>query len=336
MEDLSTLQHFIGCDVSKDTLDFAVHVRGCDYRNFEHIQVSNTLEGFQSMRKWLRTFKIKVKECVIAMEHTGSYSTALAEWCFKKGITFVFLHPVEVKHACGRGRNKTDKADAQFIADYVYTMREKLTPSQPEPEVIKRLHQLYNERRMAVKTRTSFLNMSKSITDKASIKRIQKMADALSAQIKTIEDAIEKVLDSDAEVKNNYKLLLTVSGIGKINAVSTIIHTCNFTRFQTARQYAKYSSISPLSRESGTSVRAGDHVSKAGHGEIKAMLTQGANSAICNDSQLKAYYQRKRAEGKSYGCVMNAVKFKLICRMFAVIRRQTPYVDIDLFRRKKD
>ena len=123
MKDLSTLQHFVGCDVSKDTLDFAIYERGKDYRMFDHISVANTTEGFQAMRKWLRSFKINVKDAVIAMEHTGSYSNALAEWCFKKGITFVLLHPLDVKNAGARGRNKTDKTDAQFIADYAYTMR---------------------------------------------------------------------------------------------------------------------------------------------------------------------------------------------------------------------
>ena len=50
MKDLSTKKHFVGCDVSKDTLDFALFERGKDYRLFEHIQVPNNTEGFQAMR----------------------------------------------------------------------------------------------------------------------------------------------------------------------------------------------------------------------------------------------------------------------------------------------
>lgn len=329
MQDLSKKQHFVGCDVSKDTLDFAVHERGRDFRSFEHIRVPNTLEGFQTMRKWLRGFKFDMGDTAIAMEHTGFYSVALAEWCASKKITFVFLHPIDVKNACARGRSKTDKADAQFIADYTYTMREKLTPSEPEPRNIKRLRQLMVERRMAVKTRTSFLNMAKSLTDNASEKRVGKLTAALTTQIKAIEESIKKVMDSDEELLNSYRLLSSIPGIGLVNAVTAIIYTGNFSRFQTARQYAKFSSVSPLRRESGTSVRGGDHVSKAGHNEIKSLLTQSAKSSIRNDSQMKAYYERKRSEGKSHGCVMNAVKFKLICRMFAVISRQTPYVSLD-------
>lgn len=332
MKDLSNFKHFIGCDVSKNTLDFAIHEKGKDYRMFEHIQVTNNLEGFQAMRKWLRTFKIKLSDVVIAMEHTGSYSTALAEWSFKKGYTFVFLHPLDVKNAGARGRNKTDKVDSQFIADYVYTMREKLAPSQPEAPAIKRLRQLYNERRLAVKTRTAYLNQMKNITDKDTLKRQQKIVDAFDAQIKQIENAILLTVKSDQKIQNNYELLISIKGIGMINAAVTIIATGNFTRFQTARQYAKFCCVSPMSNQSGTSIRKGEHVSKAGHNEIKSVLTVGARSAIRNDKGLKAYYERKIAEGKTYGCVMNAVKFKLICRIFAVVERQTPYVEINKFR----
>ncbi len=140
------------------------------------------------------------------------------------------------------------------------------------------------------------------------------------------------VISSDESIKSNYELLLTIKGVGMINALAAIIATGNFTRFQTARQYAKFCCVAPLSCRSGTSVRNGDHVSKAGHNDIKATLTEAARSAIQHDAQLKQYYERKRAQGKSHGCVMNAVKFKIICRMFAVIQRQTPYVNTDRYK----
>ena len=332
MKDLSTIKHFVGCDVSKNTLDFAIFEKGKDYRSFQHIQLSNDIKGFQAMRKWLRSLKVDIKDCVISMEHTGVYTHALSEWCFKRGITFVLLHPLDVKNAGARGRNKDDKSDAQFIADYTYTMREKLAPSVLEAPLIKKLRQLHNERQLAVRARTTYLNQIKTVTDIATKRRIEKVIETFTGQIKSIETAIKKEIDSDQSVKTNYGLLTSIPGIGLVNALMTIIATGNFTRFQTARQYAKFSCVSPLTRQSGTSVRGGDHVSHAGHSEIKSLLTEGARSAINHDPQLKAYYQRKRSEGKSHGCVMNAVKFKLICRMFAVIGRQSVYVDTEAYR----
>lgn len=332
MKTIADLKHFVGCDVSKDTLDFALYERGKDYRQFQHIQVPNNLEGFQAMRKWLRSLNVRIQDAAIALEHTGTYSTAFAEWCHQKKFAFVLLHPLDVKNAGVRGRNKTDKVDSQFIADYAYTMREKLSPSTPESPTIKRLRQLRNERQSVVRSRTAFLNLIKTLTDKASIARVNKTITTFNAQIKEIEKQIQTVIASDESISKNFKLLVSIPGIGLLNAVTTIIATGNFTRFQTARQYAKFSCICPLTTQSGTSVKGGDHVSKAGHNEIKSVLTEGARSAIHHDANLKTYYERKRAEGKSHGCVMNAVKFKLICRMFAVIERQTPYVNTDRYR----
>lgn len=332
MKDLSTKKHFVGCDVSKDTLDFALHEIGKDYRRFEHIKVANSTEGFQAMRKWLRSYKINMKDVVMGMEHTGSYTTAISDWCFKKGYAFVFLHPLDVKNACSRGRNKNDTVDSQFIADYVYTMREELTVSMPEPQPIRRLRQLRNERQLAVRTRTAYINQLKSLAGTTDAKRMEKMIAILSEQIKDIEKSIQKAIESDEGIHKNYKLLISIPGIGLVNAVTAIVATGNFTRFQTARQYAKFCCVSPMTNQSGTSVKGKDHVSHAGHNEIKAILTEGARSAIHHDKQLKAYYERKRAAGKSHGCVMNAVKFKLVCRMFAVIQRQTPYVNTDRYR----
>ena len=65
---------------------------------------------------------------------------------------------------------------------------------------------------------------------------------------------------------------------------------------------------------------------------MKALLSNCAATALQHDPQLKAYYQKKRAEGKERLVVLNAVKAKLINRVFATISRGTPYVPIDQYK----
>ena len=60
--------------------------------------------------------------------------------------------------------------------------------------------------------------------------------------------------------------------------------------------------------------------------KMKSLLSNCANVAIMHDKEIRAYYERKLAEGKEKGSVINAVKNKLVHRVFAVIKRQTPYV----------
>jgi len=69
-------------------------------------------------------------------------------------------------------------------------------------------------------------------------------------------------------------------------------------------------------------------VSPLGHKKLKALLTNGVMSAIQYDKELKAYYERKIAEGKLKYKVLNAVKNKLISRVFATVKRGTPYVEL--------
>jgi transposase len=51
-------------------------------------------------------------------------------------------------------------------------------------------------------------------------------------------------------------------------------------------------------------------------------------AAVTHDGELRTYYKKKLAEGKPDALVFNNVKNKRIQRVFAVIRRQTPYTRV--------
>ncbi len=80
----------------------------------------------------------------------------------------------------------------------------------------------------------------------------------------------------------------------------------------------------------GISVRGRTKISPYANKEQKQLLTRAALAAIVHDPELRAYYKRKKLEGKHSNVVLNAVRFKLIQRCFAVVRRQTPYVKLQL------
>jgi transposase len=60
--------------------------------------------------------------------------------------------------------------------------------------------------------------------------------------------------------------------------------------------------------------------------ELKQELNQAAKSAIQWDKEMQEYANKKLLT-KHYGIVLNNVKFKLILRMFAVVKRGENYVD---------
>ena len=106
-----------------------------------------------------------------------------------------------------------------------------------------------------------------------------------------------------------------------------LVTTNNFTSFENGRQYACYSGIAPFENSSGNYLGK-TKVSHLANKRIKTLLSNGANSAYKCDPEIQAYYRRKINEGKPHSLVINSIKCKLVNRIFAVVKRGTPYVNI--------
>lgn len=71
--------HFIGIDVSKETLDIAL-IRNNDKSNIYSSKVTNNKTGFKKMKQWLKVEKISLQEAVFCIEHTGMYSKPIGQF----------------------------------------------------------------------------------------------------------------------------------------------------------------------------------------------------------------------------------------------------------------
>ena len=100
-----------------------------------------------------------------------------------------------------------------------------------------------------------------------------------------------------------------------------------FIVFKDWRKFACYSGIAPFEYSSGSSVRARTKVNHFADKKIKSLLHLVALNAIKYDNELKEYYQRKRNEGKHTLLVLNNIKCKIVSRAFAVISRESPFVN---------
>lgn len=114
----------LGCDVGSDTH----YVRAIDTRGRElsksAFPFSNSLEGFQSVRKWavkLAATNDK-KQIVLGLEPTGHYWYCLAAWMISNGISVVQVNPYAVKQTKEIEDNsqlKDDTKDPKLIANLV-------------------------------------------------------------------------------------------------------------------------------------------------------------------------------------------------------------------------
>lgn len=320
---------FVGIDISKKTLDAVLYVKDSTQKS-PHIQISNNNSGYIKLVKWLEKQKVTINFTLFCMEHTGIYGVKLANFLYEKS-SCCLESPLQIKRSLGLTRGKSDKIDALQIARFCYLYREELKLYKPTSDSIIALKSLINERERLIKIRTTDKIIIKELDSKENtncIKRTKERVIILTKNICQIEEEIEEIIKKDPSIDVNYKLIKSVVGIGLVNAVIFIVFTNNFNSITDPRKYACYSGVAPFEFSSGTSIRGKTKVSKLANKKIKVNLTNGARSAIINDPELKIYYNRKKEEGKEHGTVMNAVKFKLINRVFATVKRGTPYVKL--------
>ena len=321
-------QDFIlGVDVSRNTLD--IH---CAEIN-EHIQIQNGTEGFKLLAKWCKDFKINLAKSIVAMEFTGGYEYKLIQFCQVKNIPFIRIPGLAIKRSLGIIRGKNDKVDSKRIAQYVSEKRHSLQPSKPLDKRIIALKELLSFRKRCVRDKAGcqatikerkhiYPDIKRDIIIKESENKIKLNASI----IENVEKGIMDIIEENEDFKRNYDLITSIKGIGKVNSWMTIAYTENFTCFPDGRTYAVYVGVIPFDHSSGISTRGKKRVSKLANKELKSELTQAAKSAIQWDKELREYAERKLKQ-KEWGKVVNIVKFKLILRMFAVVKRGSKYVE---------
>lgn len=322
--------HYLGIDISKMTLDAALIIS--EGQIVGQTKVTNDKRGFKELMLWVKKQKVKQSEVLICAEHTGVYGYDLQIWLDDNNYIFSFVSPLEIKKSLGIRRGKNDKIDAVRIAEYAYLRRESIQLTHKPSEAIFKLRSLISERKFYVRTHTNLLarnDVLHKYETPASRKRRDATLKRISKYIDSLDNEMEEIIEQVPDIQVNYILLRSIIGIGLVNAVNTIVYTNNFTSFQNARQYACYIGIAPFEHTSGTSIKGRTMVSAIGNHQLKSELSMAARSAIINDPWLRNYYKRKMAEkgntAGAHGVVLNAVKFKLVVRMFSVVKSGIPY-----------
>jgi len=332
MKNFIDKKHFVGVDISQGVLDFSL-ISGATYGTFKDKQVKNTFGGFKEIHDWLVKQKVNLMDCLFCMEHTGTYGLLLFAWLSQAGLDYCVEPGLKVKRSLGLTRGKNDKIDAQRLADYAYTYRAKLKGFELPSTLIIKIKQFLTYRDQLVKIKTSLKNSIKSHKTYQKVSGIETISNEIEAQIEEytkrvndVEKQIISLINSDPEMKKNFSLATSVKGVGLVIAAFMLVTTNNFTGFENGRKYACFSGIAPFAYSSGSSIKSKTKVSQIGNKRIKSLLSNGANSAYRYDPEIKAYYKRKADEGKDHKLIINAISCKLVNRVFATVKRQTPFV----------
>lgn len=324
--------YFLGIDISKKKFDAAVTIDG---KNFHEVQVENIAKAIETFFRELKSRLSSFSKLIVCLEHTGIYCQPLLDYLVKNQISVCIEPALQIKQSQGMTRGKTDQVDARRIALYAFKNRENLIFWKPQRYCIQKLKALLSTRERLVKAKVQMEVPLKECEEfiepsirKEMVRHCRKTLHSLESDINMIDQAIDQLVKEDARLNEQYTLATSVPGVGKFTALNVIISTGEFTQIADAKKFACYAGVAPFEHSSGSSIRGRTRVSKMANMTLKKLLHLAAMSAIQCCDELKVYYKRKVDAGKNKMSVLNAVRNKLISRIFSCIKNNRKYQKI--------
>ncbi len=266
------------------------------------------------------------------MEHTGIYNAISLEVFFRKGVKVCLEPALQIKQSLGMVRGKNDRIDAKRIALYAYKNKKELRLWRPLRSVIQQLQGLLTLRDRLIKAKVQLevpLRESVGFLDPSIVKNLNAVTRAslkgIAQGLKMLEQKLKLLIDKDVAVKEQFRQATSVPGVGKVIAMNMIVITGEFQRIKQPKKFACHIGVAPFEYSSGSSIHGKTRVSKMANMTMKKLFHLGAMSAIQSSEEIRAFYNRKVAEGKNRMSVLNAVRNKLISRVYACVKNQRLY-----------
>jgi transposase len=329
------LKNFVGIDISKLFFDVAI-IKADQCDQITHHQFKQSPDGFIDMNEWLNKHGVLMdEETLFCMEYTGIYNSALVDYLYSKTALLWVEMAVRIKKSEGFERACNDKSDAAKIARYAFRYQDKKRLWSPMDENLNKIKHLITQRDRMVEAITRLtvpVNELKEVGCQqlsSEMGKLQKTAISnLEKACKNIEALIVKIVNQDKELSHKVQRVKTIKGIGQVTAIALLVYTKGYTSFDNGKQLSCYSGVVPfIKKQSGISIKSRARVSPFANKKLKWLLHMCASSAIQHDKELKAYYERKILEGKNKMSVINAVRNKLVLRIFAVLRDDRDFVE---------
>ena len=282
-----------------------------------YYQFKNNPSGF---KKFVKLLKIN-SHCV--MEATGYYHYQLAYYLLESGIKISVENPLAVKRFIQMklSKIKTDKSDSKLICEYAKQVELKPWKGNSKHQIeclqITRLLAVYTKQSTMLKNKLHgeavLGNPSKAVVSslKRSLKQVQKELQALEDKLLILVKHVHQ--DVLTRVKS-------IPGIGNKTAIMLVVLTDGFERFNSGSELCSYAGLTPVVRQSGTSVKGRPRISKIGNQKLRNLLFMCSFNACKYNRACREIYERIVAKGKSKKLALIAVCNKLLKQAFAIAK----------------
>lgn len=312
-------QTHAGCDISKSHLDLCLLSASATPPAAQHHRFAQTDQGRRDLIAALQKNEISG----IVIEPSGGYERPLLQALWAADIA-VSLVPAQQVRAFARAlgaRAKTDRVDAQVLAQYEAQMQPRRTLCPPQNLI--QIRALATRRRNLVEMRkTERTRMVKA--DEAEVKAsLTTIITCLSEEISRIEARLQALTQSCPELRARAARMRSVPGIGPATAVALLADLPELGQLQPG-QIAALVGVAPYTRESGA-WRGRSFISGGRKPVRDAMFMAATSAALHSKSTFATTYQALRQRGKPHKVALIAVLRKMLIVTNAILRDQTQF-----------
>ena len=290
----------------------------------------NTRTGFNQLVRWVAGEMDKDIPLVFLMEATGVYYEELAHHLHRIGKEVVVVLPNKFKHfaASLNAKSKTDAIDAKLLARF--GVEREHEPWNPADPIFGQMRDLSRYRVQLHEQKTAISNIlhSKEHSHGVSadiIRSSKKIIAVLEKEIGKLEQQMEVLVKSDAQLHAKIKDLCTTPGCALTTAAAIVAETNGFKEFTSAKQLTSYAGYDIVHNESGTSVKRLTHISKKGNRYIRHHLFLPAMCASQHIPEFTALRERIKDRTKIPMKAQVAVQRKLLILLYTLWKTGSAY-----------
>jgi transposase len=335
--------HFIGIDAHKDTL--AATVIDEQGRQLDAQTFANQPDGYRELIQWAGQFGADR----VGIEGSGSLGRQAALALQHANLAVVDVPPqlTAVGRRHGRNHSKTDPIDALIIARIV--LRDPDLPAVRTSGHLEELRLLVHYRRELIAERTRLASRLHSdleqlhpgyqrdvrrLTTLRQLDRASALLDELVGvhariarqRVVRLQALCLEIDELTAELRSvvaEFTTELTaITGIAELTAAEILAEVGDVKRFRTKAQFAMANGTAPLPASSGRTNR--HRLNRGGNRQLNRILHFIALTQVSRSPEGRAYYDRKRSEGRSKQDALRCLKRRVSDRIFQTLRRGLP------------
>jgi transposase len=330
---MEILKQNVGIDVSKDTLACCLMSINNELKTkvISSRKITNNLNGFKELKKWVELKKRKDLSVTFTMEYTGVYHENLAYFLFDNDFAVSIVLPNRAKKFADsiQEKAKTDPIDAKALGRM--GLERSLNTWAPPSKKIKLLKTLVRERDFIITERTSFKNNLHAVEhsatpDEVSTKKLKRLIASMNKVINEIEADCHKIINNDDFLKQKVEILESIPGVGFLTIISIIAETDGFTLIKSIKQLVSYAGLDVRIKESGK-WKGKARISKKGNAHIRKALYFPALSTSKHSKTNSIFYNRIKDKKGSSMIAISAMQRKLLGLMYTLWKNDTYYIE---------